>query len=93
MTLPQAQSSIRAVGKKELIKHLQGGRLTMRQRLLAKCFECMGGYADGTQDCRITDCPLYPVMPYRGRTNGKATPCSPIPLNHEGTASGGVTAA
>lgn len=65
MTLTQAQSCIRAKGRKELIKHLEGGKLTMRQRLLAKCFECMGGYADGTQDCRIHLCPVYPVMPYR----------------------------
>ena len=38
-----------ARGKKELIKHLEGGRLTLKQAVNAYCFDCMGYYADGKQ--------------------------------------------
>lgn len=54
-----------AKGRKELINHLSGERLTARQAILAKCYECMGLYVDGKVDCEIQDCPLYPFMPYR----------------------------
>lgn len=47
--------------------HRKGGRLTQRQAILAKCADCMNNYVDGREDCRITACPLYPWMPYRGR--------------------------
>jgi hypothetical protein len=56
---------IKAKGKRELIRHLQGERLTMRQAILAKCFDCMGGYCEGKVDCKIPGCSLYEVMPYR----------------------------
>jgi hypothetical protein len=65
-------------GRKELLQHLEGKRLSYKKACLAKCFECMGGYADGAYDCRIEQCPLYPRMPYRGKTNGL---CLPDPLN------------
>jgi len=59
-------SGITAKGKKELIKHLYGERLTVRQMCIAKCYDCMGYYSDGRgQDCGIQNCPLYPLMPYR----------------------------
>lgn len=58
----------------------------MRQRLLAKCFECMGGYKDGMVDCRIPDCALYPNMPYRAGRPVKAIPTSPDPPNQGSTA-------
>jgi len=60
-------NGIKARGSKELKKYFAGGRLTQRQMILAKCYECMGGYADGKVDCGIKDCPLYPLMPYRKR--------------------------
>ena len=53
-----------AQGKKELIKYLEGGRLTRKEAMLAKCFECCLGYADGKTDCRVPSCPLYPFMPF-----------------------------
>lgn len=56
---------IKARGRNELIKHISGERLTQRQAILAKCFDCMGGYSDGKYNCGITDCPLYQFMPYR----------------------------
>ena len=54
-----------ARGRKELLKHLDGQRLTQRQAILAKCYDCLGYYADGKVCCEITDCPLFPYMPYR----------------------------
>jgi hypothetical protein len=61
---------MRAQGKKELEKHRAGGRLTQRAMILAKCFECMGEYANGRFDCGIEDCPLHPLMPYRNTPFG-----------------------
>lgn len=58
---------IRAKGRKELIDHLKGKRLTRGQAILANCYDCMGFYNGGMSDCRVTECPLYPYMPYKGR--------------------------
>jgi Zn-finger protein len=52
-------------GNKQLTKHQNGERLTMKEMILAKCYECMCGYHDGARDCLIPECPLYPLMPYR----------------------------
>ncbi len=53
-------------GKKEMVRHLEGERLTTRQMIIAKCYDCMGYYSDGRgQDCEIPECSLYPLMPYR----------------------------
>jgi len=59
------QHGKRAKGKKELIKYLEGGKLTYKQAVQAKCCECMGSFIDGLADCEIPDCPLYGFMPYR----------------------------
>ena len=55
----------KAKGRSELIKHLEGKRLTMQQAVFAKCYDCMGGYTDGKYSCGIPSCSLYPLMPYR----------------------------
>lgn len=75
MNLSSATRCGRFKGRKELIAHLEGNRLSASQASLAKCFECMCGYADGAQDCRIPDCPNYPRMPYRLKI---APSCPPI---------------
>jgi len=54
-------------GKTSLLKYLKGGRLTQRQAIQAKCYDCMGFYVDGRYNCEISDCPLYPWMPYKGK--------------------------
>ena len=59
------QHGKRSKGKKELIKYLEGGKLTYKQAVQGKCFECMGYCIDGLLDCEIPDCPLYRFMPYR----------------------------
>lgn len=61
----EGTNGIKAKGRKELRKYLAGSRLTQRQAILAKCYECSNGYADGKTDCGIKECPLYPSMPYR----------------------------
>lgn len=54
-----------ARGKQELIRHLNGEGLTRGQAILAKCYDCMGYYADGKKDCKVQRCPLYPFSHYR----------------------------
>ena len=54
-------------GRTHLLKFLEGQKLTFKQAVLAKCCECMGGYADGLHDCRVSACPLYRFMPYAER--------------------------
>jgi hypothetical protein len=56
---------ISSKGRTNLIKHLEGKRLTQRQAILANCCECMGYYADGRKDCSMPKCPLYPFYPYK----------------------------
>ena len=56
-----------ARGKRELIRHLDDLRLTPRQMILAKCYECSNGYVDGKVDCLVRSCPLYSLMPFRKR--------------------------
>lgn len=53
----------RTKGRKELLKHLENKRITRQQAIEAKCYECMGFYADGIIDCGISNCPLYPYNP------------------------------
>tara|TARA_Y100000310_G_C20667557_1_gene808455 strand:+ start:2084 stop:2335 length:252 start_codon:yes stop_codon:yes gene_type:complete len=54
---------ISAQGRKELTNHRLGKRLTQKQAILAKCYDCMGGY-DKKMDCEIPKCSLHPFMPY-----------------------------
>lgn len=53
-----------ARGRDELKKHLSGKKLSYKQALLAKCYECTGGYVDGKMDCKIPDCSIYWYMPF-----------------------------
>jgi len=56
-----------AKGQKELLKHLSEGRLTFKQAIYAKCYDCVNYFSDGKQDCTIPACPLYPFMAYANR--------------------------
>ena len=51
-------------GRRELLHHLKGGKNTATASIKAFCYECMGYYADGVQDCETSHCPLYPRNPY-----------------------------
>ena len=59
---------VKARGRNELILHLQNEKLKRGQAILAKCYDCMGFYADGKVDCQVHRCPLYGYMPYRDMT-------------------------
>ena len=60
--LKSAQSGKSRAGKKDLIKYLQGRKITRNQAIRGKCFDCMGLGEDGTCDTKA--CPLYPFSPY-----------------------------
>jgi len=51
-------------GRNQYIRFLDGERLTQKQAILAKCFECCNGFIDGREDCEMSDCSLYPLMTY-----------------------------
>ncbi len=55
----------KAKGRSELLRHLQGGKITRAEAIFAKCYDCMGNYADGLMDCEIDYCALYPYFPYK----------------------------
>jgi hypothetical protein len=55
-----------AKGKNEYLNHMEHGiKLSPKQAILANCYQCLGFYIDGKNDCEIPDCPLYSYMPYR----------------------------
>ena len=64
---------IKARGRAELIKHLEGVPLTMKQAISGKCYDCLGYYADGAEDCKTKDCTLYPFMPYNPNRKKKVS--------------------
>ena len=60
------------VGKADLLKYLKGVRITQRQAIRAKCYDCNGM---GEQDtCDIETCSLFPYSPYNGRQKDKVAP-------------------
>lgn len=77
MTDQQKKRCGRFQGRKELFAHLAGKKLSYKKICLAKCYECMSGYADGAVDCRIPNCPIYPRMPYRGKNPDSESPIPP----------------
>ena len=63
----------KAKGGKELQRYLlDNKRLSPRQMVIAKCYECMEGYIDGKIDCGIPECPCYGLMPYNGQPKIKS---------------------
>jgi hypothetical protein len=52
-------------GKNQYADFKKGVRLTHKQAILAKCYECMGFFEDGKQDCCGKGCPLYQFYPYK----------------------------
>jgi hypothetical protein len=51
-------------GSAELKKYLAGEKITVKQAVLAKCYECCGYYRDGRENCGVYTCPLFPFMPF-----------------------------
>src|SRR5271157_1498205 len=55
-----------ARGKREYLAFLRGEHLTLKQRVLANCYECTGMYTDGREDCdQMETCVFHVYMPYR----------------------------
>ena len=50
-------------GKLAFLRHQEGVRLTQKQAISAKCFDCDGMGDSG--ECLQDYCPLYPYSPYR----------------------------
>lgn len=61
------ESMPRARGKRELLMHLRGKKITRKGAMLAKCYDCCGYYADGLVDCKVPLCSLYAYMPFRAK--------------------------
>lgn len=53
------------LGKSEFNKFLKGKNITSKGAIKAKCYDCMGFYEDGIEDCKVENCPLYFFMPYK----------------------------
>ncbi len=63
----EVKSWAQSPGKKHMMRHLNGERLTRGEAIIAKCADCNAGYVDGKLNCQIVDCPLYPYMPYKSK--------------------------
>jgi hypothetical protein len=55
-----------AIGKLQYIKILKGKKVSSEDMMASMCYDCMGYYVDGSEDCMCKTCPLYSKMPYRG---------------------------
>lgn len=64
-----AKSGKMRVGKTQLLKYLTGGRLTQREAIKAKCYDCDG--MGETGECDIESCTLYPYSPYQTKGGKK----------------------
>ena len=60
--LKSAKKGKKRAGRRELIKHLEGTRITRGQAIKAKCYDCNGMGEFG--DCDMVGCPLLPFSPY-----------------------------
>lgn len=58
-------------GKNCILKYLDGGKLTRKEAMSGKCFDCMGYFVDGRQDCGVKDCTLFPYRPFKDKTSSK----------------------
>lgn len=67
----------RARGRKEILNHFRGEDLSPLRAIYAKCFDCMGYYADGVTSCDIATCPLFPFMPFNPNRTRKKRNVSP----------------
>ena len=64
-----------AAGRKDLINHLSGKRITQRQAIQATCYECQGYCSDGREDCDKSECPLYPFSQFNPNRSKRSTTC------------------
>lgn len=55
---------IEAFGRKEYLKFIDNGDLTVTEVLRCNCYYCQVGFHDGRVDCENDDCPIYKFMIY-----------------------------
>gem|GEM_PF-1366578 len=67
----------RARGRKEILSYFRGDPPSPLRAIYAKCFDCMGFYADGVTSCEIATCPLFPFMPFNPNRTRKKRSLSP----------------
>jgi hypothetical protein len=60
-----------AQGKTEYLRYLRGEKLSRKEAMLARCYDCMGYFVDGRADCVTFSCPMYPFMIFRGKKINK----------------------
>ena len=53
-------------GQRPYERFIKGEKLTRRQAMLAKCYEC-NGFEESNADCLADNCPLYPYHAHRGK--------------------------
>lgn len=61
--LESAKSGKLRKGKRWLIAHLSGQKITRAKAVEAKCYDCDGMGDSG--ECYIEECPLLPFSPFR----------------------------
>ena len=64
----------RIKGAKEFYKHKKGDKLTLKEAVLGKCYEC-NGEEESRPDCGVPSCTLYP-MQARYKVRGVKSPIS-----------------
>ena len=87
--LESAKKGTKRAGQKDLINHLQGKKLTQRQAIKAKCYDCNGMGEQG--NCNIEGCPLLPYSPYRIKASfSPQTPVLRATTENKGIVGGSV---
>lgn len=61
--LESAKSGKKRSGRRFLIAHLEGKRITRTQAVKAKCYDCDGMGEAGL--CDLVECPLLPFSPFK----------------------------
>lgn len=51
-------------GYAEAVSCYSGKKVSAHQAIKAHCYDCLGYYADGVDDCKNDMCALYSFMPY-----------------------------
>jgi len=54
------EDGVRKRGMSDMRNHLAGKRLTLRQAVRARCYQCNGH--GGIDECSSVTCPLYPFF-------------------------------
>jgi len=57
-------------GKRWLIKHLEGGKISRAQGVEAKCYDCLGMGDQG--ECDQESCSLYFFSPFKNKVVAKS---------------------